>query len=353
MKPIEDYKLSVDSIIRKAIQKLDKGGIGFIVIVDDEDIVKGVVSNGDFRRAVLNGVDLNTSIEGIINKDFMSLSPGYSEEDVKSLFSTTVVQHIPVIENGRLLDIITEEKFYNIKQSTIGINKLDLPVVIMAGGKGTRLDPFTRILPKPLIPIGNKPVIEVIMDEYAKFGINEFVISVNHKSRMIKAYFEEHKSGYKISYIEESKQLGTAGSLKLVQGHYATPFFVSNCDIIIKDDYCEIFEYHKRGKFDITIVASMQHYVIPYGVCHIENKGILTKIEEKPEYDFLVNTGMYLLNPDVLEYIPDDTFYHITTLINDLQKINKKIGVYPVSQKSYVDVGQWEEYKDALKKLVV
>ena len=168
---------------------------------------------------------------------------------------------------------------------------------------------------------------------------------------MIKTYFEEYEEDYNIKYIDEDKELGTAGALNYLEGKINTDFFVSNCDIIIKDDYSKIYEFHKKNKFVLTIITSLQHISIPYGVCKMENGGILKEITEKPEYDLFINTGMYILTPDVLKYIPKDEFFHIIDLIKELQKRNFKIGAYPVSEKSYVDIGQWKEYKDAIRTL--
>lgn len=156
----------------------------------------------------------------------------------------------------------------------------------MAGGKGSRLAPFTDILPKPLIPLGNKTIIETIMDEYALYGINEFYISVNYKAKLIKAYFEDIELPFKINFIDEEKPLGTGGALKYLENKIKSCFFVSNCDIIIKDNYATIVDFHKSGNFDITLVGSMQHFTLPYGVCKINNNGNLSVIIENPNMIF-------------------------------------------------------------------
>lgn len=221
----------------------------------------------------------------------------------------------------------------------------------MAGGKGARLDPFTRILPKPLIPFGNDPVIKVIMDEFGKFGMNDFYISLNDKGRMVKAYFHDHDMDYRIEYIEEDKPLGTAGALKCLDGKMDGTFFVSNCDIIIQADYVSIFDFHKKGSYDLTLVGSMQQYTIPYGICDIDNGGVLKGIREKPEYDFLVNTGLYLLEPAIPQYIPENEYFDMTDLIKKIQDNGLKVGVFPISEKSWIDVGQWAEYKNTIKEL--
>jgi len=352
MLEIDKYKVPIHLSIRNAVKQMDEGGIGFCVCVDDEDKVIGVISDGDFRRAILNGISLNENVLSITNKNFKYLNKGYLKEDALELFRETVVQHIPVLENDKLVEIITEEIFFSIKDKEKYRDFLNIPVVIMAGGKGTRLDPFTRILPKALIPIGDKPMIEIIMDEYAKYGVTNFYISVNHRAKMIKAYFEDQDIGYKIKYTDESRPLGTAGALRFLEHKIDSTFFVSNCDILINDDYCKIYEFHKDGNFDLTLVASMQHHTVPYGVCEIENEGHLKEIREKPEYDFLVNTGMCVLEPLVFKLIPIDEYFDMTDLISKGQKEGLSVGVYPVSEKSYIDVGQLAGYKKTLNLLL-
>lgn len=351
MENLNEYIVYQDQNIRDAIKAMDKGGIGFVVCVDSNENVIGVIANGDFRRAVLSEISMNENVLRITNKDFKYLTKGYLKKDALELFRETVVQHIPVLENSKLVEIITEEAFYDIRGERKSKNVLNIPVVIMAGGTGTRLDPFTRILPKPLIPIGDKPMIEVIMDEYAKYGMNNFYISVNHKAQMIKAYLEDQDIDFTIEYIDESHTLGTAGALKYLENKVDSPFFVSNCDIIIKDDYCKIYEFHKDGNFDLTLVASMQHHTVPYGVCEVEHDGLLREIKEKPQYDFLVNAGMYLLEPSVCKLILRDEYLDMTDLIRKAQQAGLTVGVYPVSENSYIDVGQLGEYKKNLKLL--
>ena len=227
---------------------------------------------------------------------------------------------------------------------------LKLPVVIMAGGEGTRLAPFTKILPKPLMPMGDKPIIEVIINRFYDYGCNDFYLSLNYKSNIIKAYFSDFEHKYKINYILENKPLGTAGSLYLLKKKIKKTFFVSNCDILIEADYADILKFHYQRKNKITLVSSMKNFMIPYGVCQIKDGGILRSIREKPEYDFLVNTGMYVLEPSVLSDVPRNQFYTITDLINDYLKKNEKVGVYPVSDKSWLDMGQFEELQEMIKK---
>jgi NDP-sugar pyrophosphorylase family protein len=216
-----------------------------------------------------------------------------------------------------------------------------------------RLNPFTKILPKPLMPIGEKPIIEIIINRFFDYGCKDFYLSLNYKSNIIKAYFSDFEHEYKINYILENKPLGTAGSLHLLKNMIKKTFFVSNCDILIEADYADILKFHYQRKNKITLVSSMKNFTIPYGVCEIQNGGILKNIREKPEYDFLVNTGMYVVEAAVLADIPKNQFYNITELINDYLKKGEKVGVYPVSEKSWIDMGQFEALQETLKKFEV
>lgn len=338
--------------IKEAIKVMDKGGLGFICVQNIEGKVKGIVTDGDFRRAILNEINLNEEIIAITNEKFTYLEEGYLKDQVEKLFQETIVKHIPILDTkGTLIEIITEENFFGIKNRIKKKNEiLDCEVVIMAGGKGTRLDPFTRILPKPLIPIGDKTILEVIIEKFTEYKINNFFVSVNHKAKIIKSYFEEINPNYSIIYIEEDKPLGTVGALKQLENKIKKEIILTNCDIIIEADYADLMKHHIKQKNDITIVASLKHYNIPYGICEIENGGNLIKILEKPEYDFLVNTGMYVITPRVLKYIPENKFFHITDLIEKI-KNSHKIGIYPISENSWVDTGEWAEYKKAINQL--
>lgn len=353
MRDYEKLKINHRLSVRSAVKSINEAGIGFAVIVDDDNLVIGILTDGDFRRAVLSGLDLDENVLKITNRKFQFVPPGFPEAEALQMLQSGKFAFLPVLESGRLVSILSEHDLLQPESGSQPIKKLESNVVIMAGGKGTRMEPFTKILPKPLIPIGDKTMIEIIMDEYAKYGINDFHISVCHKAQMIKAYFEYTENGYNIQYLHEENPLGTCGALKLVEGKFSAPFFVSNCDIIIKSDYSKIFDFHQSQNFMLTIVTSMQQLVIPYGVCELNVSGGLSKINEKPKVDYLINTGMYVLNPEALKYIPDATYFDITDLIKKLLDIDQKVGVYPVPEQSYIDVGQWTEYKKAISVLTV
>ncbi|MFH1428298.1 MAG: nucleotidyltransferase family protein [Candidatus Margulisiibacteriota bacterium] len=350
---VQKFLISRKTTVRDAMKKMKEIGQKVIFVVNDDNTLFGSLSDGDIRKWIIQEGALNENIEKICNTSPHIVNEDYDISEVKALMIGLKIECVPVIDSGReIVSILTWDSVFAgevPKQK----EQLDIPVVIMAGGKGTRLDPFTRILPKPLIPIGDKPIIEMIVERFLEYGVNEFYLSINHKAKMIKSYFEEIEPAYQLRYIEEQNPLGTAGSLKLLKDKIKSPFIVTNCDIIVESDYSEIVKYHKDNNNDLTVVVSCRHYTIPYGVCEIRNGGILEEIKEKPKYDLLVNTGMYVLNSNLLELIPADQVYHITDLIKAAKAKGFKIGVFPIDEKSWIDIGQWEEYRKAVASLKI
>lgn len=339
--------------IKQAMKQMSEIGEKTIFVTDEKQSLIGSLSDGDIRKWILSGGSLSENVKKIYNKNPKFVRENYKTDDVKKIMLNLLLESIPVVKNNNeVCHILTWEEIFSDK-STRNKRHINIPVVIMAGGKGTRLDPFTRILPKPLIPIGDKPIIEVIMDTFVSYGIKEFFISINHKAKMIKSYFEETRGKYKIHYVEEKKPLGTAGSLRLLKNKIKESFIVTNCDTIIKIDCIELLKLHKAKNYDMTIVVSCKHYTIPYGVCHIENGGILKTISEKPEYDLLVNTGMYIIKPTMFDLIPKHRFFNINELVENAKNKGFTIGVFPISENCWTDIGQWEEYRKVFEKIKI
>ena len=189
------------------------------------------------------------------------------------------------------------------------------------------------------------------MNRFSEYGVNEFYMTVNYKKEMIKSYFAEIYPIYRINYIEETKPLGTAGSIKLIQKEFDTPVIITNCDILIDADYSKIFEYHKESGNALTIVSALKNIVVPYGVLHFKERGIITSIEEKPRLSYFINSGMYVLNSELIKKIPDDTFFHMTDMADMLMQEGYQIGLYPVSEDSFLDMGEMEEMHRMEEKL--
>ena len=347
---MKDITIHPQATIKEAMEALDKTAEKVLLVVDDKQALIGALTDGDIRRYILRGHNLSGTIQDAFHPNpIFIFQEDFDLEETKAVFLKNKIDLIPILDqNRKVVDFITWEKAFGNNRKPVN-QKLDAPVVIMAGGSGTRLEPFTKVLPKPLIPVGEKPVIDHIIDRFRAYGVREFYLTIHHKSKIMRAYFEEKEPDYSIGFAEEDKPRGTAGSLKLLADKLNKPFFVSNCDIIIETDYADLYRFHMQNKYDITLVASAKQFNIPYGICELNGTGSLERIKEKPEYNFLVNAGMYVLNPAVLELIPDNKLFHITHLIDKIKENGGQIGVYPVSEKAWVDVGQWAEYRKALK----
>jgi dTDP-glucose pyrophosphorylase len=345
----KEILVTPDVTLLEGMKKMDTIRRKLLLVYDGKKYI-GLISIGDIQRAIINSIDLNSPVSALIRKDNIIAHPETSIDEIKKLMLTIRAEFMPVVSNkNELLNVYFWEDLF-AQNEKMPVKQFNLPVVIMAGGIGTRLKPLTNILPKPLIPIGEKTIIEQIMDKFCEAGCNTFYLSVSYKAEMIKYYFSTlPETPYHISYLHEEKPLGTAGSLHLLRGKINSTFFVSNCDILIDQDISDIYDYHKAAMNEITLVAALKNFFIPYGILETSDNGLLQSITEKPEITFKINTGLYILEPHLLDEIPENKFYHITTLINTLKKKNRKVGVFPVSEKSWKDIGDWSEYQKLIK----
>lgn len=344
MEKIKSVLVKEKSLIKEAIKQLNENSLQILLVIDDNYRLIGTVTDGDIRRAILNNVSFDEPVGKIMNRMPKFVYIG-EEENAKELMIKHRIKTIPVLDRERrVVDLILMEKFLETKYE---YSEKPNYVFIMAGGKGTRLDPFTKILPKPLIPIGDTPIIEVIIKNFKKYGFNNFLISVNYKAEIIKLYFSENPDGYNINFIHEKDFLGTAGSLRLAEEKLKDTFIVSNCDVIIDIDFDELLKYHKKSNNHATIVGVVKNMQIPYGVIDVNN-GELVNMIEKPEYNFVINSGVYVLEPELINLIPQGKPINMPDLLLKSKEVGYKVGVYPVSSK-WFDVGQWEEYRNTLE----
>ncbi|MDO8963196.1 MAG: nucleotidyltransferase family protein [Coriobacteriia bacterium] len=344
---VRDLLVSPESTIREALHRLDASAMRIALICDEDARLQGVLSDGDVRRWILAGRGLDEPVASAANTSPITVADGASRSDAEALMVAHKIDLVPVLDpDGRVVAIVRWTDLF--EEPSAPRRALGMPVVIMAGGQGTRLAPFTSILPKPLIPLGDRPIIEHIMERFAAHGCNEFLVSLNYKANLIKAYFADEDLPHDIEFVDEERSLGTGGSLSLMRRHLDRPFFVTNCDVLVDADYGSIEQYHRESGNLVTVVASMKHVTIPYGVCEIKDGGRLTAITEKPQFDFLVSTGFYVMDPCVLADVPDDTFYHVTDLVSGYLQDGRRVGVYPVSEKSWLDIGQIEELRETL-----
>ena len=341
---IKEYIVQKNATLLEAMNIINKNSRGIVYVCDGKRLI-GALSDGNVRRHILEGGSLNETAENVANK-----SPKYlhknSNTNALIYMKECSITSLPIISDEKEIVAI---KFSNAPDA-YDYKQLDVPVVIMAGGKGTRLQPFTNVLPKPLIPIGDKTITEHIMDHFKAFGCLDFSMIVNYKKNLIKSYFSE-LTNYSVSYFEESDFLGTAGGLKLLEQDLTKTFFLTNCDVIIDDDYYEIIKHHRETKAIITMVCSLRNYTIPYGTVKLNKEGNVDSLEEKPSYSFLVNTGLYVIEPKFLKYIPQNTFIHITDVIDTCISAGEKVSMYPISENAWMDMGEFGEMKKMEKVL--
>jgi dTDP-glucose pyrophosphorylase len=326
-----------------AFKKMDILDKKLLIIVEN-NILVGLLSAGDIQRAIIQNLPLNLTVKEIMRSSVRVGYIGDSIENIKKMMLEFRMEFCPVVnEQNEIQQIYYWEDIFS-ETKPKPMEQFNLPVVIMAGGFGTRLKPLTNVIPKPLIPIGEKTIIENIFDRFAVHGSNRFHLSVNYKADLIKYYLENLNLEHEISYFVENQPLGTAGSLSLLKGKIDSTFFVSNCDIIIEQDYSEILKYHRESKNELTVVAAIKNYSIPYGTIESGINGRLLSLKEKPDLTFKINSGMYILEPHLLEEIPENEFFHITHLIEKIKLRNGNVGVFPVSEGSWKDIGEWDEY---------
>lgn len=339
-----EISISPSATLTDALKQMDRLMRKLLFVIEEGKFIS-VLSLGDIQRALIKNLSLETAVKNVLRSEITISSPSDSFEEIKRKMYAHRIECMPVVDDkNNLLEVYFWEEVFG-KESEIKNVNLNLPVVIMAGGQGTRLKPLTNVLPKPLLPIGEKTIIEEIMDKFVKVGCGSFFISVNYRSDLIKHYFDSlNNKDYSIKYFQESRPLGTAGSMYLIKSKIKSTFFVSNCDIIVNQDLDDIYQYHIENGNCITIVSALKHYKIPYGTIETCEDGILTSLSEKPELTFQINTGMYILEPDVLDYIEDDTFLHITELIECIKENGKRVGVFPVNEGAWKDIGEWDEY---------
>lgn len=344
---VSDFVIEADYSIIRAMQKIDKNTKGIVYVLRDKKLI-GVITDGDVRRFLLKGGSIEENVLQIANVQPKYLKEG-QEENVIAIMSKFKIRSIPVLnsKNEIVKVFFDDEIVENVKEL------LNIPVVIMAGGKGTRLYPYTQILPKPLIPIGDKTITEHIMEQFKEYGCNLFTMIVNYKKHFIKSYFVDNESEYSVEFIEEKEFLGTGGGLKLLEGKFESTIFMTNCDILIEADYSKILEYHKAQKNIVTMVCAEKNMTIPYGTVEVTQEGKVVGLKEKPQLSFVTNTGFYVLEPEFISQIPDNTFIHITDIIQKCIDDGKNVGVYTISEDKWLDMGQLEELEKMKQKLNV
>ena len=342
----EEISVDYNFTVIETLRRMDSLSIKLLIVTKNERY-HSLISIGDLQRSLIDGKSLEEKIRNCLRNKVRTATTSDSAKTIRQIMLINRTEFMPVLDqNGQLDRVIFWSDLYAEKPVSNSNNKVNVPVVIMAGGKGSRLEPLTSIIPKPLIPIGDKPIIEMIIDRFSDANAAKYFCIVNYKKELIMRHFESIPDGqYDIEFIIEAEPLGTAGSLSQLQGKITGTFFLTNCDIIVENDLHEILQYHRDNKNEITVVTAIRSVNIPYGTVESNAEGLLTLFKEKPEFNVFVNTGMYVLEPDVLNEIPTETSMHMTDIIDQIMERSGRVGVFPVSEKSWMDIGEWPEYQ--------
>jgi len=342
---LADFIISEDKTVLEAMRQIDDIARKILFVTENNKLV-ATITDGDIRRWILKKGDLSATINNVANYSPKCL---HIEDDknAQTYMSDNRIEAVPLLNKENEVEKIV---FWNNEEVNV-FKGMDVPIVIMAGGLGTRLYPYTKILPKPLIPVGDIPIIEHIINRFHHQGNQAFYIIVNHKKNMIKAYLNEVEKGYGVEFVDEEKPLGTGGGLSLLKNRFEKPFILTNCDILIESDYEKIYTHHQKEKNFITMVCSLKNIRIPYGVIEIDEDGLVGNIKEKPEFSMLTNTGMYVVDEQVIEELVENEKVDFPEIIEKYRNEGKRIGVYPISEKSWLDMGQMEELYDMNEKI--
>lgn len=346
MNNIQQFLGGINLTVSQAMQLIDKNTCGILFLVDDNQRLLGCLTDGDVRRFLLAGGKMSgVAIEAA------NVTPrvAHSIEEARHLYHKKNYIVIPIVnEDGFVTDLYNGETGEKNKRQR---KALHVPVVINAGGRGTRLDPYTRVLPKPLIPIGDLPIIELIMQEYQSYGCTDFHIIVNYKRELMKAYFADNDRQYNISWYDEEKPLGTGGGLSLLRGKFSSTFFFANCDALLTANYESMLKFHKENGNAITMISAYKNMSIPYGVVEMGTNGSIEEMKEKPLISFLTNTGIYIVEPEVIEDIVDNESIGFPDIILREKRKGKKVATFPVSENDWMDMGQLPELEKMRIKL--
>ncbi len=344
-----NFSVSHDSNVMEAIKKMEIVQRKLLLVFEQNRYL-GLLSIGDIQRSLLRTFDLSVKIKDVMRVNQKFAREGDSTHQIRSRILELRAEMMPVLDSSNdLYDIFLWEDFFPDVTRVSVSNVLATPVVIMAGGQGTRLRPITNVIPKALVPIGERPLIDEIIHRFNSLGVRHFYVSLNYKGDLIQHYFSSMANkGYEISYLHEHAPLGTVGALKQLQDKLKATFFVSNCDILIEQDYSEIYRYHAENANQLTVVGVLKTIKIPYGTIEVGDGGMLKSMREKPEMNFVINSGMYLMEPSVLDLIPNSTPFDAPALIAEAQKKGMKVGVFPVSDGSWKDIGDWSNYIESV-----
>ncbi len=346
MNDLQTFIAKDNLTVSEAMQQIDKNTFGILFLSDAAGKLVGCITDGDVRRYLLAGGKMSGSALDAANKNPRAAK---DIDEARLLYHKKNYIVIPVVNNeGAIVDLYNGE---DGSQNQKIRNVLNIPVVINAGGKGTRLDPFTRVLPKPLIPVGELPIIELIMREYQTYSCDEFHVIVNYKKEVMKAYFHDNENRYNITWYDEEKPLGTGGGLSLLRGKFDSTFFFFFFYALLTANYESMLKFHKENGNAITMICAYKNMNIPYGVVEMGINGAIEDMKEKPLMSFLTNTGIYIVEPEVIDSIKDDEAIGFPDIVTRVKENGKKVAVFPVSENDWMDMGQLSELEKMSIKL--
>jgi len=344
---IKTVSITKDISLSEALKIMDMANSKLLIILEENSFIS-LLSIGDIQRAILKGKPLSDGILYNIRSQVVIAHDAEDIETIKARMLEGRDEFMPIVDsNNQLVNIIFWDELF---ENDITINIVDIPVVIMAGGFGTRLKPLTNVIPKPLIPYKESTLLDNIISNFKNAGCTQFLISLNYRAELIQFYIDHYfsKQDISISCFIEDKPLGTAGSLTLIRNDVKTTFFLTNCDIVINHNYADIYEFHKAKGNALTMVTSLKSMNIPYGTVTINEQGLIHEMIEKPEYQHWINTGFYVLEPEVFNFIDEDTYFGMNNLIERLIQNGYKVGMFPLNEKSWEDMGEWKDYRKHL-----
>lgn len=340
MRDATTISLSMSTPIREAIHVIDNGSLQIALVVDEDKKLLGTITDGDIRRSILKGLELDDTVDKIMHRGPATAFVTTVREEILALMQFKQVQQIPILDlQGHVVglellnDLITPDKKTN-------------SVVIMAGGLGSRLRPLTDDCPKPLLKIGDKPILETIVENFIECGFSNFYFSVNYRADMVEDYFGNGaKWNINIEYLREDKRMGTAGSLSMLPKDIKDPVLIMNGDLLTKVNFQHLLDFHTENQAAATMCVREYNFQVPYGVVKIEDNRLLN-VDEKPAQRFFVNAGIYVLDPGVLEHVPKDEYFDMPDLFNSLVESGKASVAFPI-REYWLDIGHVDDFERA------
>lgn len=340
MKDWKKVLVTPKTSILEVIKIIDDSSAGIALVVDAEDHLLGTITDGDIRRAILRGEQLTEPAGSIMNEQPTVARVNDEQEVILTSMKQRDLKQIPILNDDGCV------VYMETLSEMIKLTKRENWVVLMAGGLGKRLYPLTNDCPKPLLKVGDKPILETIIQNFIDYGFSRFYISVNYKAEMIEDYFGDGSQwGVEIRYLREKEQLGTAGALSLLPEVPTNPLVIMNGDLLTKVNFAHLLDFHKEYQADATMCVRDYKFQVPYGVVQLD-KHRLTGIVEKPVQQFFVSAGVYVLEPEVLHIIPQNKYFDMPTLFDNLISTNKETAVFPV-REYWLDIGRMGDFEKA------